>query len=109
GHDRSAAGGETRLFRTTYKEGAKYIPLLKDAYQMWKQHEAESGNSLFHETTGLIIGSPQLETMKNVVKSIREFDLEHECLSPEKAQNRFPQHVIGTDEIVIVDKKSGFL
>lgn len=109
GHDRSAAGGETRLFRTAYKEGAKYIPLLKDAYQMWKQLEVESGNSLFHETTGLIIGHPQLETMKNVLRSIQAFDLEHEVLSPGEAQKRFPQHVIGTDEIVIVDKKSGFL
>jgi sarcosine oxidase len=35
GHDRSAAGGETRLFRTAYKEGAQYVPILKEAQRLF--------------------------------------------------------------------------
>lgn len=26
GHDRSGVGGESRLFRVAYKEGAQYVP-----------------------------------------------------------------------------------
>ncbi|TVT27408.1 N-methyl-L-tryptophan oxidase [Salinicoccus cyprini] len=109
GHDRSAAGGETRLFRTAYKEGLSYIPLLKDAYKMWKELENETGNSLFQETSGLIIGNTQLESMKNVLEGIRQFDLEHEVLTMQEARERFPQHSLAPDEIMIVDKQSGYL
>lgn len=28
GHDRGAAGGDTRIFRTAYAEGAEYVPIF---------------------------------------------------------------------------------
>jgi sarcosine oxidase len=31
GHDRSAAGGEGRIFRTAYREGPPYVPMLLQA------------------------------------------------------------------------------
>lgn len=33
-HDRSAAGGESRMFRTAYMEGADYVPLLKKSREL---------------------------------------------------------------------------
>ncbi|MCP9982649.1 FAD-dependent oxidoreductase [Actinomadura madurae] len=35
GHDLGAAGGNTRLFRLAYMEGAHYVPLLKQALGLW--------------------------------------------------------------------------
>ena len=31
GHDRSAAGGETRIFRSAHFEDSRYVPLLRHA------------------------------------------------------------------------------
>jgi len=109
GHDRSAAGGESRIFRTAYKEGSNYVPLLKDAYKFWRELEWESGNRLLTLTNGLIIGSPDTAEMKNVIKSIQEYDLDHEILNREEAVNRYPQHRLQADEQIIIDKLSGYL
>lgn len=109
GHDRSAAGGESRIFRTAYKEGSNYVPLLKDAYQLWRELEEESGNNLLTLTNGLIIGNPDSEEMKNVFKSIQDYDLDHEILSKEEAKIKYPQHHLHSDEQVIIDKLSGYL
>ncbi|MBU8768787.1 N-methyl-L-tryptophan oxidase [Cytobacillus oceanisediminis] len=109
GHDRSAAGGESRIFRTAYKEGSNYVPLLKDAYKLWRELERESGNRLLTLTNGLIIGSPDTAEMKNVIKSIQEYDLDHEILNREEAVNRYPQHRLQADEQIIIDKLSGYL
>ncbi|SDZ80380.1 sarcosine oxidase [Thalassobacillus cyri] len=109
GHDRSAASGESRLFRTVYFEGEKYVPLLQDAKKLWSQLEEESGNQLLTLNGGVMIGNPNFEEMKNAMKSIKDFSLEHELLSPEQAKERYPQHHLESEEIMILDKNAGFL
>src|SRR5688572_16718342 len=37
GHDRSAAGGETRIFRSAHFEDSRYVPLLKHADSLWDE------------------------------------------------------------------------
>ncbi|HZG70181.1 MAG TPA: N-methyl-L-tryptophan oxidase, partial [Chondromyces sp.] len=109
GHDRSAAGGETRIFRTAYKEGSNYVPFLKQAYTMWRELENETGNDLLQLTKGLMIGRPDSESTKNVMKSIKEYNLDHEILNREEAECRFPQHRLLPNEQIIVDKMAGYL
>ncbi|MFG6116042.1 N-methyl-L-tryptophan oxidase [Halobacillus sp. MO56] len=109
GHDRSAGSGESRLFRTVYFEGEKYVPLLQDAKKLWSQLEEESGNPLLTLNGGVMIGKPDFEEMKNAMKSIKDFNLDHELLTPEQAMERYPQHHLESDEIMILDKHAGFL
>lgn len=109
GHDRSAAGGETRIFRTAYQSGLEYVPLLQEAGELWRRLEAETGNDLYTRTMGLAIGDPSLPSMKNMIESIHQFRLEHEILSCAEAAKRFPQHKLLPDEIVILDQQAGFV
>lgn len=109
GHDRAAAGGETRLFRTVYFEGNEYVPILKEAKNMWSQLEQESGNTLLTLNGGVMIGNPEFVEMQNAIKSIEKFDLEHEIFTPEQAQEKYPQHRLTSDEIMIYDKNAGVI
>lgn len=109
GHDRSAVGGETRLFRTAYKEGAEYVPLLKESKYLWKQLEEQSGNKLLHLNGGLNIGPVEDEFMQNVLKSVTDFDIDHEVFDYFEAKRRYPQHILEPDEIMVLDKEAGFL
>jgi sarcosine oxidase len=109
GHDRSAAGGETRLFRTAYKEGLEYVPLIQSAYQQWRELESETGKKLLTINSGLAIGNPDSDTMKRIIRCIDHFELDHEILTQEEAKLRFPQHRLLPNEIMIVDKQAGFL
>lgn len=109
GHDRSAAGGESRLFRTAYMEGLQYVPLLQEARVLWKQLEKETGTNLLTLNGGLMIGSPDLGAMRSVMQCIERYDLDHEYFEKSEAERRFPQHRLFTGEIMILDKNAGFL
>lgn len=109
GHDRSAAGGESRLFRTAYMEGEEYVPLLQQAHRQWRQLEEETGNQLLTLNGGLMIGDPNLEVMRNVCQCIETFSLDHEIFDEHQAKKHYPQHRLFPGEIMILDKTAGFL
>lgn len=109
GHDRGAAGGETRIFRTAYLEGSEYVPLLQAAYLGWRELERETGRNLLTLTGGLTIGDPDAPFMHEVLESIEAFGLEHEFLDAKTAQARYPQHRLLSEEAMILDKQAGFL
>ncbi|MFD2923055.1 N-methyl-L-tryptophan oxidase [Halobacillus naozhouensis] len=109
GNDRSAVGGESRLFRTAYMEGKEYVPLLQDSQRLWKELEYGTGKSLLTLNGGLMIGDPDTQVMRNVQNSIEFFDLDHEVLQGKEAHRRFPQHRLFAGEIMVLDKNAGFL
>ena len=108
-HDQAAAGGETRIFRTAYLEGAEYVPILQRALDLWRELEAESGRDLLTLNGGLMIGHRDSEAMHNVMASISEFELSHEVLDAEAMSARYPQHVMAPDETAILDHAAGVL
>ncbi|MFC7395337.1 N-methyl-L-tryptophan oxidase [Scopulibacillus cellulosilyticus] len=109
GHDRSAVGGGSRIFRTAYLEGSEYVPLLKDARRFWQQLEAETGNRLLTLNGGLMIGHPESKPIRNVMESIETYDLDYEVLKGKEAAVRYPQHRLLPEEVMVLDKQAGFL
>ncbi|KGR89909.1 sarcosine oxidase [Ureibacillus massiliensis 4400831 = CIP 108448 = CCUG 49529] len=108
-HDRSAAGGESRMFRTAYMEGAEYVPMLKKSRLLWEELEEETGYNLLTLNGGLMIGPKDIDEIKNVIRSIKEFEIDHEILNVEEAKKHFPQHVLREDEIMVLDKEAGYM
>ena len=109
GHDRSGAGGESRIFRTAYKEGVKYIPLLLRARELWRELEADTGAELLTLNGGLTIGVESAHGMTNVLESAEAFKLDHEILNPAQVTKRYPVHRLDKDEIAFLDKAAGYL
>nr|WP_263327065.1 N-methyl-L-tryptophan oxidase [Neobacillus sp. Marseille-Q6967] len=107
GHDRSAAGGESRIFRTAYFEGPEYVPLLQESYKLWRELEEDTKSNLLTINGGLMIGEESL--LGNVMKSVKDFQLEHEVLSADTVMHRYPQHRLSPSEIAVLDKKAGFI
>jgi sarcosine oxidase len=109
GHDRSAAGGESRIFRTAYKEGPEYVPTLLRAYELWRELEAESGRDLLTLTGGLMIGDLEEGGMRNVLASFVRFGLSHEILDGTQMAGRYPQHTLFPGEAAVLDRLAGVL
>lgn len=109
GHDRSGAGGESRIFRTAYKEGPKYVPLLLRARELWRELEAATGVPLLTLNGGLMIGRETLPGMANVLATAEQFGLDHAILSPAQVAERFPVHRLDPGEIAFLDKAAGYL
>lgn len=109
GHDRSAGGGETRIFRTAYLEGPEYVPLLQESRRLWRQLERDTGFGILTQSGALMIGSESTQSMQNVVESVRKYELPHEVLSPGEMRALYPQHRIFDDEMAILDYGAGVL
>ena len=109
GHDRGAAGGETRLFRMAYAEGSAFAGLLSEARELWRELERVSGASLLQQIGGLSIGDPAGAYLRGLLDSARASRIEVESVGADEAQRRWPQHALLPGEIVVHDPSAGFV
>ena len=55
-HDLGSSHGESRITRLAVGEGSAYLPLVRRSHEIWRELEAVSGESLFLQTGGIIMG-----------------------------------------------------
>ncbi len=108
-HSHGSYAGESRLFRTAYKEGALYVPLLQAARRLWGELEAESGRALFLPVGALNIGPPTHPAIVATMATIAQYGLEHEVLDTDDLSRRFPQHARRPGDIAVLDPWGGGL
>src|SRR5262245_12984034 len=58
-HALGSSHGETRIIREAYFEDPRYVPMVKRAYELWRELEERAGERLFLETGGLMMGPPE--------------------------------------------------
>jgi sarcosine oxidase len=109
GHDRGASGGETRIFRTAYKEEPRYVPLLREARGLWRELERESGRPLLELNGALMLGDAESEEMTNVLASLTEHGVRHQRLTPDELARSHPQYRALPGDTVVLDEEAGFL
>lgn len=109
GHDRGASAGESRIFRTAYKEGSSYVPLLRRSQEIWRELERSADTRLLTLCGGLTIGPPDDPDVAAVRRCAEERDLEHEVLETAEARRRFPQHRLDDGEVMVLDPAAGVL
>jgi sarcosine oxidase len=63
GHARGSSHGRSRMIRMCYYEHPDYVPLLRRAYELWRETQLASGEQLLHITGGIYIGPPDSEAV----------------------------------------------
>ncbi|MGW0842704.1 N-methyl-L-tryptophan oxidase [Streptomyces sp. NPDC002787] len=109
GHDRSAAGGETRVFRSVQTDDGRYVPLVQHADALWKQLQAETGRELRRLTGCLFMGPADDSHMRTVMDVITEHGLDHEVLDADAMAKRFPQFRVHDGDLAVLDRHAGFV
>ena len=109
GHDRSAAGGESRIFRSAHFEDSRYVPLLKHADTLYERLQEETGRELRRLTGCLLMGPTEHQQMATVLESIAEHGLDHEVLDAESLAKRFPQYRIADGDAAVLDRRAGLI
>lgn len=109
GHDRGAAGGETRVFRSLQTHDSRYVPLVRHADVLWEQLQAETGRELRRLTGALVMGPADDPQMRTVVDGIAEHGLDHEVIDTAAMTKRFPLFHVDDGELVILDRRAGFI
>ncbi len=54
-HELGSSHAETRVTRLAVGEGAQYLPFVKRSHEIWRELEAETGESLLHQSGSCII------------------------------------------------------
>ena len=115
-HAFGSSTGETRITRKAIGEGNQYVPLVLRSYDLFRELERESGESLLAVTGGLWISSPkrQAEThvanfFDNTLAAARRFAIEHEILAPAEIRRRFPQFDVRDNEVAYYEPGAGYL
>ena len=90
GHDRGSSHGETRIIRLGYFEHPSYVPLLRRAYELWRELEAAAGRRLLHITGIVEIGPPGGELVTGTLAASRLHHLPHDVLDAAETMRRFP-------------------
>lgn len=108
-HKFGSSHGRTRIIRLAYYEDPKYVPLLRRAYESWREVESKAGRQLLQITGGLMIGREDGELVSGTLKSARIHGLPHEVLTPQEVRQRFEAFALGEDYGAVFERDSGIL
>ena len=108
-HQHGSSHGRTRIIRLAYFEDPRYVPLLKRAFDSWKEIESKAGKKLMQQTGGLMIGRPDGELATGVLRSAKTHGLPHQVLSAKEAGERFEAFNMREDFEAVYEENAGAL
>ncbi len=108
-HDRGSYSGHTRAFRLAYFEHPDYVPLLKRAYDGWKNLERVTGESIFIETGGLYVGLPDSPLIVGSLAAAQEHEIPCEALTRDDLCQRYPQFKVPEAFVGMFEPRGGIL
>jgi sarcosine oxidase len=109
GHTQGSSHGRSRVIRLAYFEHPDYVPLLRRAYELWRQLERDTGKHLLQMTGGLMIGSADSDVVSGSLRSAREHGLAHEMLDAAEIHRRFAPLTPGQGIVAFYEKEAGSL
>ena len=108
-HDRGSSHGQTRIIRLAYWEHPSYVPLLRRAYELWRELEQLSQQTLLVTTGSIDAGPADERPIRGVLDACRQFDLPHETLAAASLRRRFAGYQLPDDLVAVFQPQGGFL
>lgn len=108
-HNRGSSHGLSRMIRSAYYEHPDYVPLIRRAFQLWDELEAEAGRRILHKTGGIYMGEPDGGLIAGSLTSARQHAIAHEALSHRQLASRFPQFLLPERFVGFYEHDAGYL
>lgn len=101
--------GLTRIIRLAYFEHPTYVPLLRRAYELWRELQNECGEQLLYVTGSVDAGRPGTPVFEGSVASCEAHQLDHEILNSSELMSRYPGYRVPDDFRAVWQRDGGFL
>ena len=101
--------GVTRIFRLSYHNSPGYVPLVRRAYELWRELERETGEKLLWTTGSIEAGPPGSPVFEGARRSYEEHGLRHLVLDSAELTRRFPAYRLPADTMAVLQPDGGFL
>ena len=108
-HDRGSSHGVNRIIRLAYMEHPSYVPLLRRAYELWREIENVSGERLLIITGGIDAGAPASATVRGSLLACDLHHLPHEVLDAAALHRRFPGYHLPAEMVAVYQPDGGFV
>ena len=108
-HDRGSSHGETRIIRQAYFEHPDYVPLLRRAYELWRELESDSNRRLMHLCGLLLAGPAEGEAISGARLAAEQHGLDIETVDSSAAARRFPGFRIPAEFAIVFEGNAGYL
>ena len=108
-HDRGSSHGETRVVRQAYFEHPGYVPLLRRAYELWRELERTTATRLLHLCGGLMMGTADSAVVAGSLRSALEHGLPHEMLDAAEIRRRYPAFNLSGEAVGLFEGTAGFV
>jgi sarcosine oxidase len=108
-HAQGSSHGVNRIIRLAYYEHPSYVPLLRCAYELWRELENRVGERLLIITGGIDAGREDSRTIQGSLLSCKDHHLPHEQLDAAALRRRFPGYQLAADMVAIYQPDAGFL
>jgi sarcosine oxidase len=109
GHELGSSHGYSRIIRRGYAEHPDYVPLVERAYELWRQIEQDSGESLLSITGIVEMGSPETNTVAGSKLASDLHKIPYEYLDAREIMRRHPQFTIPKHFMGVWQKDAGIL
>ncbi len=108
-HQLGSSHGVNRIIRLAYAEHPSYVPLLRRAYELWRELENSTGERLLVVTGGLDVGPEDGTLVAGSVRSCHEHGIPHELLSAAAVGRRFPGYRLARGTLSVYQADAGFV
>jgi sarcosine oxidase len=108
-HDQGSSHGITRIIRLAYYEHPSYLPLLRRAYELWRELQAAAGEQLLFLTGSIDAGPPDSQVFDGSRRSCAMYGLPHEVLTSAELKRRFPAYRLPETTMAVFQPDGGFL
>ncbi len=101
--------GVNRIIRLAYFEHPLYVPLLRRAYEVWRDTQARFGEQLLYVTGSLDAGPAGSDIVAGSLASCREHGLPHEHCNATTINSRFPGYQLPDGFEAVYQPDGGFV
>ncbi|XP_015277375.1 PREDICTED: peroxisomal sarcosine oxidase isoform X2 [Gekko japonicus] len=107
-HTRGSSHGQSRIIRSAYPQDY-YVAMMKRAYQLWAELEAEAGTPLQRPTPMLVLGRQQNPEFQSYWQTMQRLDIPHETFTPQALAQKYPEIRPHGGEMAVADLTAGVL
>jgi sarcosine oxidase len=108
-HSNGSSHGRTRIIREAYFEHPAYVPIVRRAFDLWRDLERASGKRLYVKTRGINIGPENGVLVSGALASAKAFHVPHRVLSAAGIQRNFPGLRPLDDWVGVLEERAGVL
>jgi sarcosine oxidase len=108
-HEFGSSHGKTRIIRLAYFEDPRYVPLLRRAFELWRELGANSNRKLLLMTGGLMMGTEGGAFVSGVVRNAREHSLPYRLLKSREVTDAYPAFRLDENHCAVYDENAGVL